>query len=97
MPQKQFGSTKTYNQSHVEQLGTCTVRLRHKNKINKYGFFVVPGGSPALLGMPDMKLLNILMIMYEVVGNQQAERKLNSQTVLTSNNPSCNANNGQQI
>ena len=45
----------------------CTVRLRHKDKIAKCRFFVVPGDGPALLGMPDIELLDILKIMCKVM------------------------------
>ena len=48
---------KTYNQSNIEQLGVCTIKLRHKDNIAKYRFFVVPGDSPAWLGIPDIELL----------------------------------------
>ena len=41
-------------------------------------FFVVPGDSPALLGMPDIELLAILKIMCDLVGDQQANRKFDS-------------------
>ena len=41
----------------------CRVRLRHEDKIARYRFFVVPGDGPALLGIPDIELLDILKIM----------------------------------
>ena len=50
---------KTYN-SIIEQLGICTVRSKHKDNANKCMFFVVPGDSPALLGLPDIEMLDIL-------------------------------------
>ena len=40
----------------------CTVILRHKDKSVKYRFFEISGYGPALLGMPDNELLNILRI-----------------------------------
>ena len=51
---------KTYNQSNIEQLGVCAVRLRHKDKIAICRLFVVPGDGPALLGMSDIELLGIM-------------------------------------
>ena len=33
-------------------------------------FFIVPGDGPALLGMPDVKLLDILNTSFEVVEDQ---------------------------
>ena len=56
---------KTYNQSSSEQLGICSVGLRHKYKIAKCIFFVMPGDSPVLLVMLDIKLSDILKIMKE--------------------------------
>ena len=43
------------------------VRLRHRNKITRSRFLEVPGDSPALLGMPDIDLLDIVKIACEVV------------------------------
>ena len=59
---------KTYNQSDIEQLGMCTVKLRHKNKSAQCRFFVVPGDGPALIGMPDIELLSVLRITCNVIG-----------------------------
>ena len=42
------------------------VRLKHNDKIVRCTFFVVPGDGQALLGMPDIELLDILKIMCEV-------------------------------
>ena len=56
-----------------------TVRLRDKDKIPRCGFFVVPGNGLVLLGMTDIKLLDILKIMSEVVGDQEVDRKFGSQ------------------
>ena len=55
------------------------------------------GDSSAQLGMPDIDLLNILKIMCEVGGDQQADRKFESQTIGSPNSPSYKANKGQQI
>ena len=54
---------RTYNQSCIEELGVCTVRLRHKDKDAKCKFFVVSGDGPALLGMLDIKLVDMHQIM----------------------------------
>ena len=43
----------------------CTIKLRHKYKTVRCGFYVVPGDGPALLGRPDTELLGILKIMYK--------------------------------
>ena len=52
----------------------------------------MPGDSPVLLWIPDIELLGTLKIMCEVVGGQQADREVNSQTMQLSNGPSCKAN-----
>ena len=50
-----------------------------------------------LLVMHDTELLDVLKITCEVVGDQQADLKSNSQTIQPSNGSSCKANKGQQI
>ena len=60
-------------------------------------FFVVQVDGAVLLGRPDIKLLDILKITCEVMGDQQADRKFDSQTIQQSNNPSCKTNKTQQI
>ena len=55
---------KTYNQSNIEQLDVCMVRLRHKDKIARCRFFVVPG----------IEFLSILNITCNIVGDQQVDR-----------------------
>ena len=76
---------KTYNQSNIEQLVLCTVRVRQEDQTTRSRFFVVLGDSQALLGMPDIELLGILKITCDVVEGQQTGRKFYSQTV----KPSC--------
>ena len=83
---------KIYNQSKIEQLGVCTVRLRHKDKIVRCRFFELPGESPALLGLPELELLYILKILYEIVESQQTYRKFDHQTMKPSTTPSFKAN-----
>ena len=61
MPQSNVVVLKTYNNSNIKQLDVCSVKLRHK--VARCRFFVVPGNSPALLGMHDIELLGILRIM----------------------------------
>ena len=79
---------KTCNQSSIEELGVCLVRLRHKDKGAKYRFIVVPGDWPALLGVSDVKLLNILKITCEIIGDPHENMKLDSKTIEASNGPS---------
>ena len=47
----------------------CIVKFRHKDENAKCRFFVVSGDGPALLGMPDSKLLYILRITSEVIND----------------------------
>ena len=44
----------------------CMIRLRHENKTAKCKFFVVLGDGTMLLGMPDVKILDIAKIMCEM-------------------------------
>ena len=53
---------KAYNCTTITQLGRCKVKKENNNKCNKCIFFVVLGSREALLGMPDIELLNILNI-----------------------------------
>ena len=76
----------------IEQLGIYTVKLRHKDKSMKCRFFLVYGEGPALLGMPDIKLLNILSIMCEVISKPPESRMFHSQTKDSSSSPSCITN-----
>ena len=48
---------KTYTNSTIDQLGSCSVWLRHKYKVVRCRFFVVPGNGTALLGMLDNEQL----------------------------------------
>ena len=49
----------------------------------------MPGGSPALLGMLDIEVLNILKITVDEMGDPHESRKFDSQTIEASNGPSC--------
>ena len=71
--------------------------MRHKDKIDKFSVFVVPGDGPALLGMPDIEVLDLLKIMYEVMGDPNKSRMLNFQSIQAFNNPSCKANKVKEI
>ena len=80
-----------YNNLNIEQLGVCSVNLRHKDKVVRFRFFVVKGDSPALLGTADIELLGILKIMCDVIG-QEADRTFDSQTMETSSDLSYKGN-----
>ena len=97
MSQKQFLCIETCNQSDIEQLGVCTVRLRHNDNNAKCRFFVVLGDGPALLGVPDIEMLNILKTTCEMIGDPHESRKFNLQTIEVPNGTSCRANKSLQI
>ena len=59
-----------YNKPTVTLLGTCTVKIEHKNKNKMCKFFVVPGNGQALLGMPDIDVLNIISIDIHSIGTE---------------------------
>ena len=69
---KKISHFKTYSQ--ISNIGMCTVGLRHKDKNAKCRFFVLPEDGSALLGMTDIKLLNIPKIMCEVIGDPNEGR-----------------------
>ena len=71
--------TYIYKNSNIEQLGVCSVKLRHKDKVARCRFFVVPGDGPVLLGMPETELLGIPKIACELVENQPVGMKYDSQ------------------
>ena len=59
---KDATNLRTYNSTTITQLGSCKVEIENNDKHNKCIFFIVPGNGEALLGMPNIELLNILNI-----------------------------------
>ena len=49
---------KIYNCTTITQLGRCKVKAENNKKCKTYIFVVLEDGE-ALLGMPDIELLNI--------------------------------------
>ena len=74
-----------------------SVRLRHKDKTAECLFFAMPGDGSALLGMPDIEVLDILKITCEVMGDLYKSRMFDCQMIQPCNSPSCKANKVQQI
>ena len=72
------------------------LRLRHKDKNAKCRFFEVPADGPALLGMPDIKVLNIPKIMRRVISDTHESRMLYLQRIEASNSPICRTNKASQ-
>ena len=58
---------RAYNCTTITQLGRCKKEIKNNGKHKKCIFFVVPGNGEALLGMPNMELLNILLHRFTVV------------------------------
>ena len=62
---------KTNNKITITELGTSAVEIEHK-MITKYlSFFVVPRNGQALLGMPDIDVLNIIKVSIHSIGTKQ--------------------------
>ena len=51
---------KMHNKPTITQLGICIGELQHKIRRENVDFFVVPRNGQALLGMPDIDMLNII-------------------------------------
>ena len=61
----------------IEQLGTCMVTIKFKNLNKQCLFFVVPGNSQALLGMPDTAALNIINLNIDSIKKEIRNCKTN--------------------
>ena len=59
------------------QLGTSVVLIKLKNLKKHCIFFVVPGNSQALLGMPDTAALNIINLNIDSIQAEIASCKTN--------------------
>ena len=57
----------------------------------------MPGDSPALLGIPDIKFQDILKITCEVMGDLHKSRMFDSQTMQASIGPICKTNKAQKV
>ena len=63
---------KAYNRTTITPSGICKVKKEHKHKI--CNFFVVTGNRQTVLGMADIKTLDILTIKCNKVDTQKADR-----------------------
>ena len=82
-------ATKMMPHNHILTKDVCTVNLRHKDKCAKCRFFVIPGDGPALLGMPDIELLNILRVSCEVISEAHESWMFDLKTREASNSSHC--------
>ena len=73
---KGYIKLKTYNGTHITQLGTCAVLVKFKNLRKQCVFFVVPGNGQVLLGMPDTAVLNIINLNIDSIQVEIAECKI---------------------
>ena len=75
-----------YNKSKRKQLGVCGVTIRHKSKGKLCRFIVAPGGSLALLGMPDIEMHSLLSVKCITIEPRRHVRKINGHSM---ENKSC--------
>ena len=68
-----------YNQTTITQLGICRVQTEH-NKHKIRNCFVVSGNGQALLGMQHIEILNILTIICNTIGTEEADKDANCHT-----------------
>ena len=68
---------KTYNGTHITQLGMCAVHIKFKNVKKRCIFFFVPGNGHALIGMPDTAALNIINLNIDSIQAVTLECKTN--------------------
>ena len=73
-----------YSNSNIEQLGVCSAQLKHKERVVRCRFFIIPGNSQALLGMLDIEMLESLKIMCKVLDQQLVSRTFDLRTKETS-------------
>ena len=66
------------------QLGTCRVKLMHKNVEMLCSFFPVPGNSPSLIGMPDCERLQLLIVNCNTIDlSHRMDKEMNSQNKIS--------------
>ena len=85
---------KTQNQSNIEQLGRCSLRIRPSDKCVTCRFLVEPGNGQALLRMSDVELLSIIRVMCETIDKKANDRNFNVQTTFCSRQPKLQYNQG---
>ena len=49
------------------------VKIEHNNKHKLCNFFVVSGNGQVLLGMPDIEIQNILAVICNTIGAEEAD------------------------
>ena len=88
---------RTYNNATITKLGRCKVEIKNNNKCKKM-HSEVPGDREALLGIPDIGLLNILNINCNTIGTEKEEKGVNCYVskggILSAGSEQCYANTG---
>ena len=74
---------KTYNSTTITQLGICKVKKKHINN-NKFIFVIALENGQGLLGMPYVKIGDILTINCNTIGTQEADRVVKCNTKIDS-------------
>ena len=74
---------KMYNKTTITQLGMCQVKLEYNNIEKMCKFFVVSGKGQALLGMPEIDMLNIMRINCNTIGTHGNDSANNCSTNTT--------------
>ena len=66
-----------YKNKH--QWEACSATIKLNIIVSKYyaGFFAVPGGGPALFGMPDIKTLDILRMKENTIKPRGQSQEIN--------------------
>ena len=69
---------------HIKQIKHNSSRyIQHRHKAQRYKlcvFFIVPGGSPALLWMPNFEILGILSVKGSTIESRQHMQEINEQS-----------------
>ena len=68
------------NQTTITQLAICRIKLEHNNKFKICNSFVIPETGQVLLGMPDIKLLNIFTMSCNTIGTEKEDKDANCST-----------------
>ena len=55
-----------------------TTRYKDKHKVCR--FFVVPRGGPVLMGMPDVEMLDFLIVKFNTLEQRRHTREINEQS-----------------
>ena len=65
-----------YNKTTIAQLGMCKVKCKHNKKPKTCNYFVDPGNGQALLGMPDIDILDVLTINFARIDIQTQNEQI---------------------